>query len=316
MELRRARTDELNKIIDLMISSGEWDEWKLGYLKEDWLSAMNTFRTIITNPNLGGYFIFEDKSEILGAFSVARAGLNSLFFNCAGIKEENAEEIENAIDRELFYNIPEEFNFIINFARPNSSETIPQILKNEGIKNVKEMHQFKEQIPDFLRKSITISSPFWYMERRIGGDVNNVVRNKIVVNEQDLECLKEHLKTEFLDSINIQNRGYIEGLLTKYNLSAATHIINKPEGKSLSIAYPHGWTVSGYSSSSFIFSDNPSEIIKDIEKNVPIFTGRRLIFVEEKMKEKYEKLGFRAIKPLHQIIYNIRENKKWRCKFS
>jgi hypothetical protein len=319
MEIREAYSDELEKILEVMIGSGEWDDWKLSYLSEDWSSMLQNLRTVINNKELGFSYVLEEKENIVGAILLIRIGRKALFFTCAGILHGYEEAAMKKIDEELFNLLPSQYTILMNYTRPTSSGVVPRFLKELGIKNAKKMYEKMNELPEIVKNSIKISPIYCYMEKKIEpinlwGDVNEVYEEECLSDEIKC-CIKQYMMNEFIDAFDIFERDKIEGIYTSYGLKCDLKLLGKRESCGILINYPFGLTPSGYLNSAYLMGRNPREILRRTEKYCLLNQKRILLFVPENMRRFFEEMGYQLVKPLHQIFYDIEKNREWRSKY-
>jgi hypothetical protein len=317
MEIRRAYPTELNKIVDIMIESGEWDEWKLSYLKEDWASMLRNFKKLLYSEELGEVYVIEEDEKIIGAIPLVRIGRESLLFTCAGVLPEHKEEVMRKIDKELFDILPFRYKILMNYTRPTSSGVVPHFLKERGIKNTREMYERMKNLPNFIQHSIKISPPYWYMEKKIEADTK--LDEKIAHEEKRKNkakaCIEKYLMKEFIKAYDIFERKKIEELYGKYGLTSKIIVLQEEKACGILLNYPFGLTPSGYLNSTYLLGERSLNLLEKVEKCYFTLNQRRvLLFVPEKLRNLFEGEGYQPVKPLHQVFYYIGENRKWRSK--
>ena len=316
MEIRKAEVGEVKEIIKVMIESGEWDEWKLSYLEEDWKTMISNLEKIIEDEDLGIVYVIEKNDKIIGAVPLVRTGSTSLLFTCAGIIEKYKKDALTLLDRELFEIIPSEYKIIMNYARPTSKGAVPRFLKkNFGIKDNKTMFERWNELPGFIKNSIKLSPIYCYMEKRIEKKREHSTR-VVDINDVKKEISKFIASPEFLEVFDIENRDMIEKLYRKYGLQCEIKAIEDKDSLILLMNYPFGITPSGYTSAAYFWGRNFENLIEQVENYYSSFNYRRVLcFVEEDKYYLLEKRGFSIVKPLQQIFYFVPENRSWRRKY-
>jgi hypothetical protein len=317
MEMRRAHPSELNKIVDIMIESGEWDEWKLSYLKENWTGMLLNLKKLLYIEDLGEVYVIEEDEKIIGAIPFIRIGKASLFFACAGILPEYKEEAMRKIDEELFDILPSRYKIIMNYTRPTSTGVVPRFLKEMGIKNAREMYKEVKNLPNFIQRSIKISPPYWYMEKKIETHIklDRKITHKEKCKNKSKACIERYLMKEFIKAYDIFERREIEELYRKYGLTSEMIVLQEKEACGILLNYPFGLTPSGYLNSTYLLGERSLDLLEKVEKCYSTLNQERiLLFIPEEMRNLFEKKGYQPVKLLHQVFYYIEENRKWRSR--
>ncbi|MEM5882772.1 MAG: hypothetical protein QXS37_02430 [Candidatus Aenigmatarchaeota archaeon] len=312
MELRKAKPVELKKIVKIMIESGEWDGWKLSYLHENWKIAMNHLKKVIENEELGSFYVINHKNRIVGAVPLVRIGVKSLFFTCAGLIKKYEKEAMELIERDLLEILPSQYKILMNYGRPTSNGAVPKFLEEEfGIKNNMMMFKRYDELPEFLKQSIKLSPPYFYVEKIVKKE--GTLPQKFLPPEVYWKKIEKLINSEFVEAFDLKERTKIEKIYKEYKMNCKVRVVGSGSSLTLFINYPFGLTPSGYLNAVYFLGKNIEDRrIKEAESYYFSVHRRLLGFIKEDYYHLFKKKDFTIIKLLQQIFYNIPENRKWR----
>lgn len=316
LKLDYCKKGEVAKVIEVMRQSGEWDDWKQKYLEHNWIEVARTFRGIVESQGkLGIILVLKDGPKVVGTLPLARIGKESLLFGCSGILKKYANEGDVLLDKELFQKIPRFYKTLLSYTRPSSLQWLPAPFRVEKLKDMEDLLQNWDTLPEFFRKSINIYGPFDYCEflpdeqRR---SKEKKIKTSKIGNFQPLL----NSKSEIFSST--KSLKLTMDLYKKFGLYLSRFIISDPKVKAVCFAGSPGLSGSGYTDCCFIFCrDRDVSIDKTLTKAATFYRtqGKRRFLVLLPPGFLRNTRYLRFIKPLCQIFYDIPSNRKWRTGY-
>ncbi|MFH1840770.1 MAG: hypothetical protein ABH807_01275 [Candidatus Shapirobacteria bacterium] len=307
---------EVNKVIEVMCQSGEWDKPKQEYLGHDWTKVAHTFRGFVKSQGkLGIILVLKDGPKVVGALPLARVGDRSLLFGCSGILKKYVGEGDFLLDKELFQKIPKFYRTLLSYTRPSSLQWLPAPFRKKSLKNIEDLLQKWSTLPKFFSKSIDIYGPFNYCEFssekkrgliKSGNQVNNVANFRPLSNS----------KSEIFD-LNKSFKSTVH-LYEKFDLYLSRFTFSASKAKVVCFAGSTGLSGSGYTDCCFVFcQDKNINLDKILVKaaNFYRFKDKKRFFVllPPSFLVKSQHLTF--TKSLCQIFYDIPSNRDWRRRY-
>ena len=307
---------EVNKVIEVMCKSGEWDKPKQEYLGHDWTKIAHTFKGLVKSQGkLGIILVLKDGPKVVGALPLAKIGKKSLLFGCSGILKKYAEEGDFLLDRELFQKIPNFYQTLLSYTRSSSLQWLPAPFREKGLKNMEDLLQKWFILPEFFRKSINIYGPFDYCEfssekkrglTRGGNRVNNTTDFRSLPNSRS-EIFD--LNKNFKSTVN---------LYEKFGLYLSRFTFSTSKAKVTCFAGSTGLSGSGYTDCCFIFCQNKSINLDEILVKAANFyqskdKKRFFVLLPPGLSTTSQHLTF--VKLLCQIFYDIPSNRNWRRRY-
>jgi hypothetical protein len=317
MEIKQASPGEMEAMIRLLIETGEWDSWKLNYLKENWESTISTLTAVLNNEDLGGFYVLRENGILIGVLPIVRVGKEGLFFSCLGVKTEFSVRASTIIDTNFFGVLPRGYKILMNYTRPSSTGVVPKFIRDDfGINNASEMFERSKELPSFIQDSITISPPFWYMERQVeesrGLQDFMFWKNSNIVPSE----IQSFFGEQFIETFDIFDRKTIAEIYRKHGFQIDMRTARIAETILLCLCYPYGLTPSGYTNATYVIGPCSQALVDNLSS---LYSGRGekrlLVFVPSLLRNSFERFGFKAIKQLHQIFYDIKKNSEWRQEF-
>lgn len=307
---------EVNKVIEVMCQSDEWDKPKQEYLGHDWAKVVHTFKGLVQSQGrLGTILVLKDGPKVVGALPLAKIGEKSLLFGCSGILKKYAEEGDLLLDRELFQKIPKFYQTLLSYTRPSSLQWLPAPFREKDRKTMEDLLQKWPTLPEFFRKSTDIYGPFDYYEFSFERKRNLIKGDNQANNASDFRPLPNS-KSEIFDL----NRSFkpTTSLYGKFSLYLSRFTISTSSVKVTCFVGSTGLSGSGYTDCCFVFCQDKSINLDEI-------LVKAANFYQSKDKKQFYVLlppGFLAknqhltfIKPLCQIFYDIPSNREWRRRY-
>lgn len=321
VRLTKIFQDKVEKFIDLMIASGEWDKEKMSYLNQNWEGVYDTFRKIAdSNGVLGSLYLFEKGKKVIGSVYTVRLSKDSFMLGCRGVLKEYDQESKITLEKELPKIIPKECKNIINFPRVYSKGPIDENMKKLGLRKTEDIYLRYASLPRTVKMSLEISSPFYYCEISL----KKIKKRDLLESRLDksvLNFLQENCPQSVLDIFDIgivKDINFISSIFKNYGLYCKKCLSVFPERKNLSLgalisSASIGISASGYTDATFIIGKNTTHSsLKEFINMIASFylhqqKKRAFVFIPMALAEKkdLEKLGLKFVKPLFLVSYPI-----------
>lgn len=317
LKLKFCQKNEVNKAIEIMCKSGEWDERKRNYLGQNWKEVVNTFEAIVDSKGkLGIILVLKNKKRVVGVLPLVRIGGNTLLFGCSGILEKHLKEGDFLLERKLFEIIPSSYQTLLAYTRPTSLQWLPFPLRSLKMKNMEELQKNWPSLPKVFQKSINIYGPLDYYEVLLSKITSPYFLIKKEVkyprnNQSPLPFRHEPFNEK-------ENFKEITDRYKQFGIELYRKIFSNPMAKTVCFAGSLGLSGSGYTDSCLILPINPSVNLSSIFKGIKDFyrqKNKRQFFILVPSGHSVIGKNINFIKSLWQIYYNIPLNRRWRKNF-